>query len=165
MKIDILKLPYTKVFEQEEDLTFDPEIYRCYLPLVSIELCHAKVKAQRFEEFIYVTVSVNAKVTLQCSYTLVNFKTTLKGEDELHFAPSNDEDDDCIVFKGNSIELDKYIFDLISALVPPSPKAPGAKPPKSGDGYRVFSEDEYLKEKSENKNSPFDSLKDIDFDE
>jgi hypothetical protein len=61
--------------------------------------------------------------------------------------------------------MDPYIFNLLSASVPLSPKAPNAKAPKSGNGYRVLSEDEFLSEKEEQGNSQFDALKDLDFDE
>ena len=89
----------------------------------------------------------------------------ITGSDELHFAPSKDEDEDCIEYKGTSIEMDPYIFNLLSASVPLSPKAPNAKAPKSGKGYRVLSEDEFLKEKEEQGNSQFDALKDLEFDD
>jgi len=165
MKIDVLKLPYTKVFETKEDVSFDPEVFVCHIPLINVLSCHAELKAQRFEEFIYVTLSIKAKVTLQCSYTLKNFETTIEGVDELHFAPSRDEDEDCIEYKGTSIDMDQYIFNLLSASVPLSPKAPNAKAPTSGKGYRVLSEEELIKEKEEEGNSQFDALKDLDFDE
>ena len=165
MKLDVLKLPYTKVQTLSEDISFDPEVFKCHKPLVNVISCHAELKAQRFEEFIYVTLSIKAKVTLQCSYTLKNFETTIEGVDELHFAPSRDEDEDCIEYKGTSIDMDQYIFNLLSASVPLSPKAPNAKAPTSGKGYRVLSEEELIKEKEEEGNSQFDALKDLDFDE
>ena len=165
MKIDVLKLPYTKVANLSEDVVFNPEVFVCHAPLISVQSCHAKLKAQRFEEFIYVTLSIKANVTLQCSYTLKNFETTIEGTDELHFAPNKDEDEDCIEYRGTVIEMDHYIFNLLSASVPLSPKAPNAKAPESGKGYRVLSEDEFLKEKEEQGNSQFDALKDIDFDD
>lgn len=165
MRLDVLKLPYTKVYNAEEDVSFDPEVFKCHAPLIEVKGCHVELKAQRFEEFIYVTISLKAKVVLECSYTLKHFETTISGVDELHFAPSKDEDEDCIEYKGTSIELDQYIFNLLSASVPLSPKAPNAKTPSSGNGYRVLSEDDYLKEKEEVGNSQFDALKDLEFDE
>lgn len=165
MRIDVSKLAYTKETKVSEDITFDPEVFKCHNPLVSVKSCHAEAKLQRFEEFIYVTLSIKAKVMLKCSYTLVDFETIISGVDELHFAPSKDEDDDCIEYRGNSIDLDPYLFNLLSASVPLSPKAPNAKAPESGKGYRVISEDEFFKERSEQGNSQFDALKDLEFDE
>ena len=165
MKLDVLKLPYTKVYSLSEDLNFDPEVFKCHIPLQKVINCHCELKAQRFEEFIYVTLSIKAKVVLQCSYTLKDFETTISGVDELHFAPSKDEDEDIIEYKGNTIDLDPYVFNLLSASVPLSPKAPNAKTPKSGNGYRVLSEEELAKEKEGSYNSQFDALKDLEFDE
>ena len=165
MKLDVLKLPYTKVQTLTNDVTFDPEVFVCHAPLIEVKNCHVELKAQRFEEFIYVTISLKAKVVLECSYTLQHFETTISGTDELHFAPSKDEDEDCIEYKGTSIELDQHIFNLLSASVPLSPKAPNAKKPVSGKGYRVISEDDFYKEKEETGNSQFDALKDLEFDD
>ena len=165
MKLDVLKLPYTKVQTLSEDVSFDPEVFVCHNPLINVISCHTELEAQRFEEFIYINLSIKAKVTLQCSYTLKNFETIIEGSDELHFAPSRDEDEDCIEYKGTTIDMDQYIFNLISASVPLSPKAPHAKAPDSGKGYRVLSEEDFLREKEEQGNSQFDALKDLDFDE
>lgn len=165
MKIDVSKLAYTKATLVSEDLTFDPEVFKCGYPLIEVKSAHVDLKIQRFEEFIYVTMKLKAKVILQCSYTLKNFETNIYGDDELHFADSNDVDEDCIEIKGNIIEMDSYIFNLLSASVPLSPKAPGAKAPTSGNGYRVLTDEEFFKEKSESGNSQFDALKDLDFDE
>jgi len=165
MKLDVLKLPYTKVETLEDDVIFDEEVFKCHTPLVEVKSCHVELKAQRFEEFIYVTVNLKAKVVLECSYTLKHFETTISGSDELHFAPSKDEDEDCIEYKGTFIDLDPYIFNLLSASIPLSPKAPNAKTPSSGKDYRVLTEDEFLREKEETGNSQFDALKDLEFDE
>lgn len=165
MKLDVLKLPYTKEAKLSEEVSFDPEVFKCHIPLVEVLGCHTDVTVQRFEEFIYVTISIRAKVILQCSYTLQNFETVVKGVDELHFASSKEDDEDCIEFKGNTIDLDQYIFNLLSASIPPSPKAPNAKAPESGKGYRVLSEDDFFSEREEKGNSQFDALKDLDFDE
>jgi len=165
MKLDVLRLPYTKEAKLSDEISFDPEVYKCHFPLVEVLGCHADVTVQRFEEFIYVTIAIKAKVVLQCSYTLKNFETTIKGIDELHFASSSEDDEDCIEFKGNTIDLDSYIFNLLSASVPLTPKAPNAKAPTSGKGYRVISEDEFSNEIEDKGNSQFDALKDLDFDD
>ena len=165
MRLDVLKLPYTKIQKLEDDVIFDPKVFVCHPPLIEVKNCHVDLKAQRFEEFIYVTISLKAKVVLECSYSLQHFESEIEGSDELHFGLSKDEDDDCIEYKGTFIDLDQYIFNLLSASVPLSPKAPNAKTPASGNGYRVLSEDEFLKEKEETGNSQFDALKDLDFDE
>lgn len=165
MKLDVSKLSLTKEVKLEEEITFNPEVFVRHRPLIEVNSCKAVVKAQRFEEFLYLNISIVAKVVLECSYTLKPFETTLKGSDELHFAPYKDEEDeDLIEYTGNVIDLDEYIFNILSANVPLSPKAPGASISPKGQGYRVISEEELEKEMSEKGNSAFDCLKDLDLD-
>ena len=166
IKIDVSKLSYTKETILNEVVSFDPETYKCYPPLLEVRKCEIEAKIRRYEDFIYVNMLVKADVVLQCSYTLKPFDSKLKSNEELHFASYVEEgDDDLIIYKGNSIELDKYIFDAISASIPPSPKAPGAKLPSSGKGYRVISSDEFVKEKENRTNSQFDALEGLEFDD
>ena len=166
IKIDVSKLSYSKETLIKEVVTFDEEKFKCHPPLLKVGNVDVSAKIRRYEDFIYIVLSFKANVTLQCSYSLVAFDTVLKGEEEFHFASYRDEDDDdLILYKGNSIELDKYIFDAISASVPPSPKAPGAKLPKGGKDYRVLSMEELEKEKEEETDSRFDALKDLEFDD
>ena len=166
MKIDVSKLSYTKETDISGILTFDPEEYKCYPPLLEVNDVSVKAKIRRYEQFIYVELNFKADVVLQCSYTLKPFKSSLKSKEELHFASYVEEgDDDLIIYKGNSIELDKYIFDAISANVPPSPKAPGATLPKDGKGYRVLTSDELIKEKENQTDSRFAKLDELEFDD
>lgn len=165
IKIDVSKLAYSKETTLDEVVTFDEETFKCYPPLLAVKQAKINAKVHRYEDFVYVNVAIKADVTLQCSYSLQPFDTVLKTVEEFHFAGYADEDDDdIIIYKGNSIELDKYIFDAISASVPPSPKAPGAKLPSGGKGYRVLTSDEFVKEKEEETDPRFDALKDIEFD-
>lgn len=166
IKIDVSKLSYTKETTIEEVVNFDPEIYKCYPPLLEVKEAKINAKIARYQDFIYININVKAKVVLQCSYTLKPFETILKDKDELHFASYVDEnDDDLIIYKGNFIELDKYIFDIISASVPLSPKSPGATLPKDGEGYRLISDEELKVEKEEQGDPRFDALKNLEFDD
>ena len=166
IKIDVSKLSYTKETLIKEVVVFDSDVFKCYPPLLEVKSCDMEAKIRRYEGFIYVNLHIKADVVLQCSYTLKPFESIIKSDEELHFASYVEEgDDDLIEFKGNSIELDKYIFDSISASIPPSPKAPGAKLPSGGKGYRVISSEEFEKEKEEKTDSRFDALKDLEFDD
>lgn len=166
IKIDVTKLSYTKETILKEDVCFDPEVFKCYPPLLEVKKCGVEAKIRRFEDFIYMNLFIKADVILQCSYTLKPFESKIKSNEELHFASYiEDGDEDLIEYKGNSIELDKLIFDSISASIPPSPKAPSAKLPSGGKGYRVLSSEDYEKEKEDKVNPRFDALKDIDVDD
>lgn len=166
MKIDVSKLIYTKENVFEETLSFDPEKFVCHPPLLEVKKVDVVAKVNRYEQFIYVDLNLKADVILQCSYTLKPFESKIKGQEELHFASYAEEgDDDIIIYKGNSIELDKYIFDVLSASIPLSPKAPNAKLPKSGKDYRVLSLDEFEKERANKVDHRFDALDGLEFDD
>lgn len=166
IKIDVSKLSYSKETLLNERVNFDAETFKCYPPLLEVKEVDVKGSIRRYEDFIYIKLNLRSNVVLQCSYTLKPFDTVLKSDEEFHFASYAEEgDDDLIIYKGNMIELDKYIFDAISASVPPSPKAPGAKLPSGGKDYRVLSSDDFLKEKEEKTDPRFDALKDLEFDD
>ena len=166
MKIDVGKLDYSKETLFEEEIVFDPEEFKCHIPLLEIKKAKVNAKVSRYDEFIYIKVNINADLLLQCSYSLVGFDYHLKESDELHFATSKEDgDDDIIVYKGNYIELDQHIFDIISSSIPLSPKAPNAKLPNDGKDYRIISDEELKKEKEQSFDSRFDKLKDLEFDD
>ncbi|MCQ2793062.1 MAG: DUF177 domain-containing protein [Bacilli bacterium] len=163
MILEVNKLVSTKPFEESEDITFDKEKYKCVLPLIEIKKCHVKVDATNYNDFIEVMILVDAVVLLESSYTLKPFEFHMLTGEEYHFGTSAYEGDDVIEYKGNIIKLDDYIFNLISASIPLSPKAPGETLPKSGKGYRILSEDDYEKEKQSSGDPRFSKLDDIDF--
>lgn len=164
MKIDVSKLSTLKENLFNEEIVFDVEKYKCYPPLVEIKNTNVELKVHRYDDFVDVNIKMTAKVVLICSYSLKSFETTIKTSDVMHFG-SDEEDDDMINYSGNFIDMDKYLFDLLSASIPSSPKAPGATLPKEGKGYRVLKEDDFLSEKKESGNSKFDCLKDLDFED
>ena len=166
MKIEVSKLSYTKETTLSEEIVFDAEKFPPCFPLLEVKKAVVDANVRRYEEFIYASVKIKANVILQCSYTLKPFETVINTIEEMHFASGADEDDeDIIIYKGNSIELDKYIYDAISASIPPSPKAPGAKLPESGKDYRVISYDDFKKEKEEKVDPRFAKLDELEFDD
>ena len=164
MKIDVGKLVSTKENALEEDVVLNEEKLKFLPPLLDVKKLHAKAKVHRYQDFIDVDLAIKADVVLQCSYTLKPFDYKLNEEDEIHFASYDDGGDDIQIYKGNLIDLDPYIYNLLSAAVPTSPKAPGAKLPESGKNFRVLSEEEFNEEKNATTDPRFDKLKDLDFD-
>lgn len=164
MKIDVGKLVPTKENTFEEEVVFDEEKFHLLPPLLEVKKLVAKAKVHRYAEFIDVNLLINADVVLQCSYTLKPFDSKIKDEDEIHFSAYDDGGEDIQVYKGNLIDLDPYIYNLLSAAIPTSPKAPGAKLPESGKNFRVISEDEFNEEKNESTDPRFDKLKDLELD-
>lgn len=164
MKIDVSKLVSTKENLFQEEVILNEDKFRLLPPLLEVKKLLAKAKVHRYQDFIDVNLEIKTDVVLQCSYTLKPFDSKLHESDEIHFSSYDDGGDDIQIYKGNLIDLDPYIYNLLSAAVPTSPKAPGAKLPESGKNFRVISEDEFNEEKEEGTDPRFDKLKDLDLD-
>lgn len=127
-----------------------------------IESCHVKITGSVYEDMLMLDLDINAKVIGICSYTLDDVELNINKTESLQI--SNEiEDDDTIFFeKDNIFEIDPYVLSFIVSSVPDKLIKKGAKPPKSGDGYRVLTEEEYEKEKKQEKDPRWAALDDIE---
>lgn len=165
MILEINKIPANKPLIVEEDISFDEDTYKCVLPLIEVKKCHVRLEARRYSDFVEANVSIDCDLLLQSSYTLKPFNYKLKANEEYHLsAIQDDEDSDFIIYKGSHVKMDEYIFNLISASIPMSPKAPGEKFEKDDGDVRFMSEEDFLKEKEEAVDHRFDKLDELDFD-
>ena len=127
-----------------------------------IENCHVKIEAIDYESILHISLEIKSKVIGVCSYTLEDVELNINTKDSLDF--SDDENDEEMYHEtGNIIDLDPYILGILLANVPVRIIKKGAKLPKDGHGYRVLSEDDYLKEQSEKKDSRWDKLDSVKF--
>ena len=86
-------------------------------------------------------------------------------DEELFFTQKQEFDSEDVEYVDKDyIDLDEIIFSLIVTQIPITLHGPEDEYVKT-DTYRVMSEEEYLSENSSNFGSPFDALKDINFDE
>ncbi len=165
MKIDIYKIPNNKTLSISSEVVLDTNKYNFSYPLIKINKCFVNAKIKKYEDFICANLKVTANVRLACSYSLKEFDSEIINEDNFNFSSlDSGTDDDFILYKGNRIDLDDFIYELIISEIPTSPVMPNAKLPSSGSGYRVLTEDELNKEESQKGNDKFDILNDIDFD-
>ena len=158
----ILPLNKTEAYSEEIDFskqTFDENHVK------RIDKCLVKVDATEFGDVLRVQVKGEAEVVASCSYTLDDVPLKVKFSDEFYFSNEEDNSEDCYFEPGINIDLDPHILALILAEVPHNITKSGASLPKSGNGYRVLSEEDYLNEKKNKKNSAFDILDTIEFDE
>ena len=164
MKLNRAILPDSKAetFEEEVDFSkypFDENHVK------RIDSCSVKVTATEFGDVLQCQISGKASVIASCSYTLEDVPMEVKFRDSFYFSDDSEaESEDCYYEPGVEIDLDPYILALILAEVPHTITKKGAELPKSGEGYRVMSEEELLKEKSTKKNNAFDILDSIEFD-
>lgn len=163
MKINraLLQNGVSKTFEETIDFSsveFDPTHIR------SIPLCEIKARVTDYEEILRVEFHIKADVIGVCSYTLEDVPLHYEIDDEISFTDDPDDVDNYYE-KGNLIEMDQYVLGILLANVPIKIVKKGAKLPKSGDGYRVMTEEEHEAEKRKRGNPAFDILDSVEFDE
>lgn len=163
MRLFITQIPATKEYTLKEEITLDTTKFPLSFPLQEIKKISVVAKAQKFADFLALSLHLKADLVLICSYTLKPFDYVLKTSDEINFSFYDDnEEEDMVPLKGNVIELDEFVYRLLMASLPLKPVAPGATLPKSGEGYEVITDEEYYETKK--GNSAFDKLADLDID-
>lgn len=124
-----------------------------------------KITGNIYDDLLILNVSFDADVISSCAYTLEDLPYHVKGKENIEI--SNEiKDDEFIFYEENNIfDFEPYLISIIVSNVPTKLIKKGAKLPKSGNGYRLLSEEEYIKEQKENKKeSPFDVLDNLDLD-
>ena len=166
MKVNRLLLKPNTPEVIEEDIDFSNNLID-ENHVKRITSCHVKLTLTEFEDVLQCDMHIEADVIASCAYTLEDVPFKSKVNEKLYFSSDEmDKDSDDIIYEpGNEIEMDQYVFSYIIASVPHNIHKKGAKLPENGNGYRVLSEDEYIKEKAfKKKPSAFDALDDIDID-
>ena len=149
------------VLEQEGDIDFsNAQLDQSHIR--KINSCHVKVHGREYDDLMILELEIQAEIIGVCSYTLEDVPLKLKFKDSLEFSNEIQDDEDIIYEEKPIFDLDPYIYELIITETPMKIVKKGAKLPESGDGYRVLSEDEYLKEKEEKKDSRWSKLDDVE---
>ena len=158
----ILPINKTETFEEEVDFSsqvFDDNHVR------RINKCQVKADVTEYGDVLRVQICGEAEVVASCSYTLEDVPLKVKFKDDFYFSGEEDSSQDCYYEPSNNVDLNPHILALVLAEVPHNVVKKGATLPNSGNGYRVLSEEQYLEEKKNKKNSAFDILDTIEFDE
>lgn len=150
--------------------TFDEEIdFSSLKPdenhVKRIDKCLVKVIATEFGDVLQCAISGNADVIASCSYTLEDVPLHVEFKETLYFSSEVMGSQECYYELGVEIDLNPHILALILAEVPHNITKSGASLPKSGNGYRVLSEDDFEKERKNKGNNAFDALDAIEFDD
>ena len=166
MQINTNVLEENKPYHYSEDIDFSHEELNPVL-IRKIKDCHAEVDVlNMYEGHIRVVINIKSNVILPCSYTLEDVDYVIKGSEEFIITDEKDEEDEeaGVIYEEKAIfSLDPYIYSLLIALIPPKVVKKGAKLPKNGQGYRVMSEEEYEKEKSETVDPRWEKLDSVKF--
>jgi len=108
--------------------------------------------------------NIDFDLVLYSSYTNEPFEKTIHISDDIYFTNKKELENDENIYVKDEIDLDHIIYSLLITSIPLNIHKKGEKLP-SGDGYRVISEEELIKEKmKEEPGNQFDILKGIDFD-
>ena len=164
MIINRATLPLNKDEVFEEDIDFSNQKFD-ENHVKRILSCSVRVVAHEYGDVLDCKISGKANVIASCSYTLEDVPMEVSFRENFYFSSEVTGSEECYFEPGTTIDLDPHILALILAEVPHNIVKSGASLPKSGDGYRVLSEEEYLLEKKNKKNSAFDILDTIEFDE
>lgn len=115
------------------------------------------------QNLVNVSFEIKGVAQVECAYTLESVDYPLDFKESIDISEDESNQDTYFV-KGNLVDLNPIILDLIIGHIPTKVIKKGAKLNTSGDGYRVLSEDDLKKEreKKEEYNSAFDKLKDLD---
>ena len=159
MKLNRATLPEQKSQTFTEELDFSKQTFD-ENHVKRIESCSVTVVATEFGDVMQCVISGKAHVVASCSYTLEDVPLDVKFHDSFYFTDSKDDEaEDCYYEPNVEIDLDPHILALILAEVPHNIVKNGAKLPKSGNGYRVLSEEDFIKE---NKNGFLLERNDVD---
>lgn len=164
MKINRLTLrnSESKIFEEDIDFTgFEFDQYH----IRNVPECHVVATATDAGETLIVDVKIKTKVIAACAYTLEDVELKYNIKDVLYFSDNEEDSESCFYEPNPIIDLDPYILGIIFSEVPVKVVKKGAKLPDSGKGYRVITEDELLKEKSERVDPRWAALDSIVLDD
>ena len=155
MKLNRLTLPVGKEVTFHEDIDFssyqgDPYHVR------SIKSCHMDLSVLNYDELIVLSFSLKGEVMTTCAYTLEEIPYQYQIKETVELAGNEDDEFEII---NETIDIDQILITLIVSNIPMKVIKKGAKLPSNGEGYRVLSEEEALKEK---KASPFDALDNLE---
>ena len=166
MKINTRIIQQNKEYSLEDVVDFSTIDFSNSMIVRKLNEAKVKMKYRLYEDYLYVDLSISGEAILICSYTLEDVNYPYNYKDSLTFCFEEElEDEDIIYADKPIIDMDEYILGIILASLPSKIVKKGAKLPSDGAGYRVMSEDDYLKEKANKKDSRFDILDNIEFDD
>ncbi|MDI9504239.1 MAG: DUF177 domain-containing protein [Erysipelotrichaceae bacterium] len=159
---------YQAPYSLRDDVSFKGYNFNKKRALKDIPFCHVDLEVSFEEGLFRLDIYIDAKLTLECMYSLELFSKDIELDETIYFSLNNenidDEEKDIFYIKDSNIDLRQYIVGLINLSLPLSIKKPGATLPKSGDNYQVLSSEEFEEYKAK-MNRPFASELDALYDE
>lgn len=164
MIVNLVLVEEGKTLHLEDSIDFSKVEYSRNI-VSEIKTCNVKIDVANYGEIIHMTVNVSSDVVVKCAYSNEDVNYKVNAKEELDFSFDIDDDEEIIHLENPQIEMDELIFSMILVSIPKRVIKKGAKRPESGNGYRVLTEEELLKEKESKKDSRWDILDSIEFDD
>lgn len=162
MKIIPNNYQIDKEYHLEEDVDFSHFDLSKIYNLKRVNSCHVNLIINNYEDMLVLQFKIDCNLNLISSYSLKEFDQDFSFKDVLDFSYNEEDEEYSFVIKDAVVDLDPFILDIIVTNLPSKIIKKGEKLPESGDGFRVLSEDEYLKEKETKKDSRWDALDKLD---
>lgn len=145
----------------EEEISFKDFDFAPHYPLLGLKDVHAEGEFRVENKLLVAYLHLHFLATMSDARTCKPFEQEFDYEDEFALLQTIDDEGEGYVFEENNIELRDVAFCSIHTHIPMCPHAPGSELPESGEGYRVYSEEEFDQEPH---SSPFDVLADYPVD-
>jgi uncharacterized protein len=166
MKINTRIIQQEKEYVLEDELDFSNLDFSSSMIIRNLNRAKVNLKYRLYEDYLYVDLLIEGEAILICSYTLEDVNYPYRYKDSLTFCFEKEFESEDVIYADNAIiDMDEYVLGIILASLPSKVVKKGARLPSDGAGYRVMSEDDYLKETANKKDSRFDVLENIEFDE
>lgn len=115
-------------------------------------------------DVLVVTFDLSYSLEVLSTVSLKPFEYNSQLKDELYLTNNKEMENEEIIYLKDGFEIDELIYSLVITDLPITLKMDDETYPESEE-FKVLSEDEYNSLKEEDSDSPFDSLKDINFDD
>jgi uncharacterized metal-binding protein YceD (DUF177 family) len=156
MRINRQLIPLNKEVSFAEEIDFSQTKFDSVF-IRKITSCQVKAKAFQSDKILRIVVDVKSEIVAISGYSLQDVPLSIKAHDELIFS-DDPQDENAIYEPKNIFDIDNHILSIILAHIPNRVVGKGEKLPESGKGYRILTEEEYLKEKETKTDSRWEKL-------
>ena len=126
-----------------------------------IKKIEGEISFSKVNDILIVDFSLTSNIDAISAYSLKVINKDIDINDSLYFTNDKNNETEEVFFTKDIISLDEIVYSLLLTSIPLNIHGDDEKLP-SGDDFKVYSEDELIDELDEEKESPFDVLKDLD---
>lgn len=142
---------------------FPKECFERSYPLMGIKDARLLGVVQKFDDIVVFEGTIEGTLLLSDARTNEVFEQRIEKEETVNLLDDDpDGEAEGYLFPGNGIELSEVLYSLLRSETPIKPLKEDSSFSRQGEGWSVYLEGE---EPKLEEGSPFDVLKDYDYDE